>query len=53
MLLGEHDYALLIEVSDDATGARLILNTGMRRKISTTTMKASTEDEFRGITGSL
>lgn len=53
MLTGEYDIATLIEVADDATAARIALNTGMLGNIHTATLKAFTEDEFRTIIGSL
>lgn len=53
MLMGEWDVATLIEVADDATAARVLLNNGMLGNVRTQTMKAFTEEEFRTIVGSL
>jgi uncharacterized protein with GYD domain len=53
LLMGEHDFATLIEVPDDATAARVVLELGRLGNIRTHTMKAFTEDEYRGIIASL
>ena len=53
MTMGEYDIATLIEVPDDETAARVFLALGSQGSIRSTTMKAFTEDEFRGIIGSL
>ena len=53
MLMGEHDFATLIEVPDDATAARVLLELGRLGNVRTHTMKAFTEEEYREIIGSL
>lgn len=53
MLMGEWDIVTLIEVPDDATAARILLNNGTLGNVRTQTMKAFTEEEFRTIVGSL
>jgi uncharacterized protein with GYD domain len=53
MLMGDYDLAILAEVPDDATAARLVLGAGMKGDVTTTTYKAFTEDETRQILGSL
>ena len=53
MLMGEYDFASLIEAPDDETFSRVMLSIGMQGNVTTTTMKAFTEDEYRRIIGSL
>jgi uncharacterized protein with GYD domain len=53
MLMGEHDFATLIEMPDDATAARVLLELGRLGNIRTHTMRAFTEDEYRAIIGGL
>ncbi len=53
LLMGEHDFATLIEVSDDATAARVMLETARLGNIRTRTMRAFTEDEAKELLGGL
>ena len=53
MTMGEYDMATLIEAADDESAATVLLALGSQGSIRSTTMKAFTEDEYRGIIGSL
>ena len=49
LLMGEYDIATLIEFPNDEAMANFALTTGARGAIRTTTMKAFTEAEYRGL----
>ena len=49
MTMGEYDMATLVELPNDEAAATMLLATGAQGNIRTTTMKAFTEDEYRGI----
>lgn len=53
MLMGEYDLATLIEVPDDATAARLLLETGRLGNIRSKTLRAFTEQEMRDLISGL
>jgi uncharacterized protein with GYD domain len=54
MLLGHHDMALIVEAPDDATLARVLLETVSKGgAIRTQTLRAFTEGEYREIIGGL
>ena len=53
MTMGEYDMAILTEVPDDESAARVLLALGASGSIRSTTMKAFTEDEYRSIVGGL
>jgi uncharacterized protein with GYD domain len=53
MTLGQYDLATLIELPDDETFTRVVLNIASQGNVRTTTLKAFTEDEYRGIIGGL
>ena len=53
MLMGDHDFATLIEVADDATAARILLELGRGGNVRTQTMRAFTEAEAKDILNSL
>ncbi len=53
MTMGEYDMAILTEVPDDESAARVLLAIGSQGSVRSTTMKAFTEEEYRGIIGSL
>ncbi len=53
LTMGEYDFVCLFELPNDEVAARLLLATGMQGHVSTTTLKAFTEDEYRKIIGSL
>ncbi len=56
MLMGDHDFATLIEVADDAPAApaaRILLELGRGGNASTQTTRAFTEGEAKNILKSL
>ena len=53
LVLGGYDAVSISELPDDETYARFILATAAQGNVSTTTLKAFTEDECRRIVGSL
>jgi uncharacterized protein with GYD domain len=53
LLMGEYDGLVISEVPDDATVAKLALQTGMLGNITTQTMRAYTEEEYRKVVASL
>lgn len=53
LTFGQHDFASLVELPNDDTAARLLLNIGSQGNVRTTTLKAFTEDEYRNIIASL
>ena len=53
LVLGEYDLAVVIEVPNDETAAKLSLATASLGNVRTTTMRAFTRDEFRKIVASL
>jgi uncharacterized protein with GYD domain len=54
MVMGMHDMVVVVDAPDDAACARLTLRLSSGGgAISTTTMKAFTEDEYRVLVGGL
>jgi uncharacterized protein with GYD domain len=53
LTMGRFDAVLLSEFPDDATGAKFTLSVGSAGNITTETLKAFTEDEYRKIIGAL
>lgn len=53
LTMGQYDLVLVVEAPDDETVARLILATGSQGNVSTQTMRAFTEDEFRKLAAGL
>jgi uncharacterized protein with GYD domain len=53
LTLGRYDIVVITEAPDDAAVARLTLATGSLGNITTETLRAFTEDEFRKIVASL
>jgi uncharacterized protein with GYD domain len=53
MVFGDYDAVSVVEAPDDETYARLILSVAAQGNISTKTMKAFTEQEYRRLIGSL
>lgn len=53
LLMGQYDLAIVFEAPDDETVAKLVLATGSLGNVSTQTMRAFTEDEFRAIVAGL
>jgi uncharacterized protein with GYD domain len=53
LTMGRYDLVTVIEAPDDETYAKAVLGLGMQGSVSTETLKAFTEDEYRRIIGSL
>jgi uncharacterized protein with GYD domain len=53
LTMGRHDLVCVIEAPDDETYAKAILSLAKQGNVSTETLKAFPEDEYRSITGSL
>lgn len=53
LVMGEYDLVIILEAPDDQTVAKLLLATGSLGNVSTQTMRAFTEDEFREIVAGL
>jgi uncharacterized protein with GYD domain len=53
LVMGEYDFMLITEAPDDETVAKAVIMTGMQGNVSTQTMRAFTEDEYRKIIASL
>jgi len=51
--MGRYDLVCVIEAPDDETYAKAMLSLGSQGNVSTETLKAFTEDQFREIIGSL
>jgi len=53
LTMGRYDLVCVIEAPDDETYAKAILGLGSQGNVSTETLKAFSEDEFRKIIGAL
>ena len=53
LTMGQYDLVIIAEAPDDETMGRFLLATGSLGNVSTQTMRAFTEDEFRKIVGGL
>ena len=53
LTMGEHDIVAVVDAPDAATAAKGILTLGMAGNVSTVTMAALTEDEFRQVVSEL
>ena len=53
LTMGKYDAVLVSEFPDDETAARFMLSTAAMGNITTQTLKAFTESEYRKILGSL
>ena len=53
LTMGRYDLVTVIEAPDDETYAKAVLGLGAQGSVSTETLKAFTEDEYRRIIGSL
>ena len=53
LTMGRYDAVLIAEFPDDETCARFFLSVGAQGNVTTQTMKAFTEAEYRKILGSL
>jgi uncharacterized protein with GYD domain len=49
LTMGRYDFVVITEAPNAATAAAMLLATGMRGNISTETLRAFTEGEFKGI----
>ncbi len=53
LTMGQYDLAILLEMPDDDSAARYMLEVGKNGNIRSTTLKAFTEDEYQSIIGSI
>jgi uncharacterized protein with GYD domain len=53
LTMGRYDIVVVVEAPDDETAARLALATGALGNVSTETLRAFNEDEFRKLVASL
>jgi len=53
LTMGHYDFVVLVEGTDANTAASLLLATGMQGYVSTETLRAFTEDEFKGLVAGL
>ena len=53
LVMGQYDLVVVFDAPDDETAAKLMLATGSGGNVSTQTMRAFTEDEFRKIIAGL
>jgi uncharacterized protein with GYD domain len=53
LTMGRYDLVCVIEAPDDETYAKAVLGLGAEGNVSTETLKAFSEDEYRKIIGSL
>ena len=49
LTIGEYDLVIVIEAPDNATAAKALIAVGAQGNVSTTTLAALTESEFRDI----
>jgi uncharacterized protein with GYD domain len=49
LVMGRYDFVALVEAPDEATAAKAALALGSRGNVSSETLRAFTEDEFRSI----
>jgi len=47
--MGEYDIVIVVEAPDNTTAAKALIGMGAQGNISTTSMVALTEDEFRAV----
>jgi uncharacterized protein with GYD domain len=53
MVMGDYDMVVIADAPDDAALARFILRLAQAGNVRTKTLKAFTEDQYRGILGAL
>lgn len=53
LVMGQYDFVAVIEAPDDATAAKASLALGSRGNVSSETLRAFAEDEFRSIVAGL
>ncbi len=53
LVMGRYDFVALVEAPDEATAAKAALALGSKGNVSSETLRAFTEDEFRSIVAGL
>ena len=53
LVMGRYDFVALVEAPDEATAAKAALVLGSKGNVSSETLRAFTEDEFRSIVAGL
>jgi uncharacterized protein with GYD domain len=53
LVMGRYDFVALVEAPDDITAAKAALALGSRGNVSSETLRAFTEDEFRSLVAGL
>lgn len=53
LVMGRYDFVALVEAPDDTTAAKAALALGSKGNVSSETLRAFSEDEFRNIVGGL
>ena len=53
LVMGRYDFVALVEAPDEATVAKAALALGSKGNVSSETLRAFTEDEFRSIVAGL
>jgi uncharacterized protein with GYD domain len=53
LVMGQYDFVALVEAPDDTTAAKASLALGSKGNVSSETLRAFTEDEFRSIVSAL
>ena len=53
LTMGEWDLVVIVEAPDNVTAAKALLALGAQGNVSTTTLAALTESEFRSVTGGM
>jgi uncharacterized protein with GYD domain len=53
LVMGQYDFVALVEAPDDLTAAKLSLAWGSQGNVSSETLRAFTEAEFRSIVAAL
>lgn len=51
MTMGAYDFVLTVEAPDDQALAKFVVSLGAQGNVRTTTLKAFTESEYKGIIG--
>ena len=51
LTMGEYDLCVVVEAPDNYTAAKALIALGMQGNVSTTTLAALNEDEFRQVAG--
>jgi uncharacterized protein with GYD domain len=53
LTMGQYDFVAITDLPDDETAAKFALQTGMQGNVTTETLRAFPEAEFRKIIGSI